>query len=218
MDESFKSTKSTSSVIEHEELPESETTDILEAENLLRSAREHSPFLQNMDAGDVRSLASSISIVGFEAGEQVMVKGQTATWVGIVLSGELAALVNGNVVGRMGTGKIVGELAFFTGGKRFADVEGHDAGYIAFIMTKHLLQLFKNAPSTGSKLLRAFGKSSLYQLSRNPSEHKPLAWNLSGRDLSMAVEGWQSTHFDADEFGIEPEDAGALVRSIRCHK
>ena len=196
----------------------SETADILEAESLLREAREASPFLQDMNAGDIKSLATSISIVGFDAGEKVMAKGQTATWVGIVCTGELAAMVNGQVVGRIGSGKIVGELAFFTGGKRHADVEGHSPGFIAFIMTQHLLKLFKDAPSTGSRLLRALGKSSLFQLSHNPREHTPLDWNMSGlpAQLEHALQ-WQYSHFSIDEFGIELEDANALARAVRCH-
>jgi CRP-like cAMP-binding protein len=198
-------------------VPLSETDD-LEAEDLLRNACFQSPFLAQMNAGDIQSLASTISIVDFQEGEQVMAKGQTATWVGIVLSGELAALVNGAVVGKMGVGKIVGDLSFFTGGIRHADVEGHETGFIAFIMTQNLLNLIKSAPSTGTKLLRAFGKSSLYQISHNPREHAPLSWNLSGQPLAMASEGWQADHFDVDEYGIEPEDAGALIGAIKCHK
>ena len=135
----------------------SETQDQLEAESLLRDARERSPFLKALDSGDLASLAQAVSIVGFDAGEQVMMKGQTATWVGIVLSGELAATVGDSVVGRMSAGKIVGELAFFAGGQRHADVKGSTAGFIAFIMTQHLLQLFRDSPGTGAKLVRAFG-------------------------------------------------------------
>ena len=64
----------------------------MEAEQLLHEAREHSPFLKELDEGDIASLAAVVSVFAFEAGEQVMAKGEPATWVGIVLSGELAAV------------------------------------------------------------------------------------------------------------------------------
>ena len=44
----------------------------------------------------------------YEVRAALAAKGEPATWVGIVLSGSLAALVDGQVVGTMGTGSIVG--------------------------------------------------------------------------------------------------------------
>ena len=45
-----------------------------------------------------------------------MQKGELATWVGIVLSGKLGAVIDGRTVGHMGVGSVVGEVAFFVGG------------------------------------------------------------------------------------------------------
>ena len=75
----------------------SDMTDASEAEALLHEAREHSPFLEQLTAGDIASLAEVITVVGFETDEQVLAKGEPATWVGIVLSGELAAVIDGQV-------------------------------------------------------------------------------------------------------------------------
>ena len=87
-------------------------------------------------------------------------QGEQASWIGIVCSGVLAAIIDGNVVGTMGSGKIVGEVAFFTGGTRMADVHGKEEGYMALIMMSHVVELFKNAPTTAITLVRALVTSS----------------------------------------------------------
>ena len=48
-----------------------------------------------------------------------MKQGELASWVGIVLSGDLVATApDGRVLAHMGTGTIVGEFSFFAGGRR----------------------------------------------------------------------------------------------------
>lgn len=196
----------------------SSDTHELEAERLLRDARDHSIFLRGFDAGDVASLANAISVVSFDTDEQVLVKGEEATFVGIVLSGMLAATVNGAVVGTMGAGKIVGEMAFFAGGVRMADVRGAEPGFLAFVMTQNLIKLFSDSPTTAVKLVRALGASSLYQLSHNPREHKPLPWGMAADAARAEARTWQQHHFDADEHGLGPSDVEALAEHIRCHE
>ena len=190
----------------------------LSAEIMLREARDGSAFLGKLDAGDLASLAQSISIVGYEAGEQVLVKGEPATWVGIVLSGELAASVDGAVVGTMGIGKIVGELAFFTGGNRLADVNGSKSGHIAFIMLPHLHQLFCDAPTTATKLVHAFGVSSLYQLSHNPVKHAALGWDMQLEEAASCAQAWQEAHFDDSDADLDAADVRVLAAHTRCHR
>jgi CRP-like cAMP-binding protein len=192
--------------------------DVDEATQLIREASRSSRFLQAFDAGDIASLATSISVVTFDEGEQILAKGEPATWVGIVLKGELAALVDGQVVGTMGAGKIVGEVAFFAGGLRMANVVGSAAGFIAFMTNAEIQSLFAASPSTGAKLVNAFGASSLHQLAHNPSKHVPLKWNMSSEECVEAATRWQQQHFGKEVLGLEPRDADALVRLIRCHR
>ena len=103
----------------------------------------------------------------------------------------------------MGTGKIIGEIAFFAGGVRMANVKGSQGGFIAFITTKHLKQLFVVAPSTGAKMVHALGLSSLYQLTHNPREHPALAWNMTGTvEAEMEAQRWQTSYFGATQLVI----------------
>ena len=82
----------------------SETQSKEEAEALLLQAALRSDFLERFTDADIASLCEHLSFVGFEAEEQVMARGEVATWTAIVLSGELAAMVNGQVVGTMQAG------------------------------------------------------------------------------------------------------------------
>ena len=70
----------------------------------------------------------------------------------------------------MGAGKIVGEVAFFTGGPRHADVLGSESGFLALILVPNLLALLRDAPTTGVKLIRALGACSIYHLTHNVRE------------------------------------------------
>jgi hypothetical protein len=192
--------------------------DVDEAAALFREASRSSTFLQAFNAGDIASLAQSISVVTFDKGEQILAKGEPASWVGIVLRGELGALVDGQVVGTMGTGKIVGEVAFFAGGVRMADVVGSVAGFIAFMTNAEIQNLFAASPSTGAKLISAFGASSLHQLAHNPRKHLPLGWNLDSDESLNAATSWQEAHFEPSELGLEPRDISALLSRVRCHR
>ena len=131
------------------------------------SPQVHSQALGSFSVEDMSNLSQHLHFFDFDEGELVMQNGEVATWVGIVLSGELAATAGGQVVGRMTAGKVVGELAFFAGGTRHADVLGARDGLIAFIMMPNLEELFESCPQTATKLVRAFGASSVAQLAHN---------------------------------------------------
>ena len=99
-------------------------TNLADAEELLLKAKARSIFLERFNDADVANMASFLNVLSFAKDEAIIRKGETSSWVGIILSGELGAFVDGNLVGKMGTGTIVGEMAFFTGGERMADRAG----------------------------------------------------------------------------------------------
>merc|ERR1740130_1580640 len=114
----------------------------------------------------------------------------------------------------MTTGAIVGEVAFFAGGNRAADVTAGTSGYIAFIAPQHLLDLLKASPAAGCKLLRAFGASSLHQLTHNPQAHHPLQWNMIHTEVTPLAIRFQREHLDADVYGLDDLDVEELVASL----
>ncbi len=189
-----------------------------DAESLLLNARSHSVYLAGMDQRDLTRLAAHLSILSFSVGQRVLQKGQDASWVGIVLSGTLSALVEQQVVGTMAAGAFVGEIAFFTGGVRLADVDGASEGYIATMAHDNLTSLFASSTHTACKLVRALGRSALSQLATNPSVHKPLEWDDGAATAahSASVEKWAAELLDPDEVeGLEEGDMQTLTSSVR---
>ena len=106
-----------------------------EAENLLIAAQAKSDQLKRFSAADIPNLAERLSILEYDEEEIVMKQGELASWVGIVLSGDLVATApDGRVLAHMGTGTIVGEFSFFAGGRRATDVKGAEKGFIAMVL------------------------------------------------------------------------------------
>ena len=54
------------------------------------------------------------------------------------------------VIGRMGPGSIVGEVAFFSAGIRMADVKGERRGFLAFMMINNLESLLADSAHVNS--------------------------------------------------------------------
>ena len=190
---------------------------------MLSHAREKSTFLRRLEAEDIEAIIEHLNVLEFDEGEQIMVKGEAATWVGILLSGEVAALVNGEVVATMGVGKIVGEVAFFSAGNRMADVRGSRKGFIAFMMINHLEDLLRNNVQAGLKLISALGASAVYQLSHNQQAHRPLDWGVGALERPKAekeLASWQAQHFALDELSpfdnFSDAEAAELVTSMRA--
>ena len=77
-----------------------------------------------------------------------------ASWIGIVLSGELGAFIGDKQVGQpLVCGSMVGEMAFFAGGVRNADVRGITKGFLATVMMTELTTLYQQVPRTTNKLV-----------------------------------------------------------------
>ena len=195
-----------------------------EAEDLLWSAIATSPFLsQQLDSEDALALAKYLTIVPFDVADVVMQKGETASWVGLVLAGALQANVAGEAIGApMGAGSIVGEIAFFHGGTRSADVSGSEAGYLATVLMGDLHQLFSGAPTTARRFVHALGVSSMAQiLGVNHAAQTPLAFELTQEEAEPEIGRWQRDHFLAEicpEHEISEEDGAYLLSCLRYHR
>ena len=68
-----------------------------EAEVLILQAQASSKFLSSLNPEDVRNLAEHLVILKFEANEQIIKKGELASWMGIVLAGSLASFIASQV-------------------------------------------------------------------------------------------------------------------------
>lgn len=88
-----------------------------------------------------------------------MKAGEDATWAGVLLSGEISAILpNGTVVGCVVAGSVVGEMALFRGGKRGCDMRANNSGEIA-LLRFGTVQLMESV-TLMQKLMLAFGKEA----------------------------------------------------------
>ena len=95
-------------------LLQTEVEDEVELEALLTHAVHASPFLRALSVDDIACMASHLAVLSFEAEEVIMEKGETASWIGIVLSGSLGEFIDDQQVGQpILPGTMVGEMAFF---------------------------------------------------------------------------------------------------------
>lgn len=198
----------------------SDVDDEEERELLLSHAVASSRFLAPLTPEDIGFMVRHLSIVTFDVNEVVMQRGELATWVGIVLSGSLVAHVDGKQVGQMRVGTIVGEVAFFAGGTRHADVRGAEKGFVASVMTGDLGRFFVDAPRTAYKLVRILGSSSIFQITRDPSLHAPLDFDLALGDASDEVQAWTEDHFvpTLEEHDMDESEAKYLISSMQYHR
>lgn len=198
----------------------SDVEDEEEVERLFAQAAASSRFLASLTSEDLAFMAQNLSVSEFDVDDVIMQQGEMATWVGIVLSGSLVAYVNGEQVGQMRTGCVVGEIAFFAGGTRLADVRAAEKGYLASVMVSNLGSFFAEAPRTAYKLVRILGSSSIFQITHNAALHAPLAFDLAPQEAASDVDAWKEDRFMETllDHGIDAEDGHYLVSLMQFHR
>ena len=87
----------------------------------------------------------------FARKEGVIQGGEPATYFGVVLQGTLAIVLDRQPVLKV-AGDILGEMAYFLGGVRGADIVAASEGFVA-TMTYRQLEAFKAHPSQGARAL-----------------------------------------------------------------
>jgi small-conductance mechanosensitive channel len=79
-------------------------------------------LLAGMTEADLDMLIRASVTRRFAAGQTIITKGETGTTMSIVLTGEVAVLVDGRELARLTPGQIFGEMALLTGAPRLAEV------------------------------------------------------------------------------------------------
>ena len=136
-------------------------SDIEEAQALLHEVQDTGECLQGFDAASLRLLAENISVFRFDESELIMQEGETASWMGIVLSGKLVAVKDGKTLTHMVQGTHVGEVAFFCGGVRFCDIRAASDGHIAAVQYHEMDSLFAREPHVALKFVHELGASAV---------------------------------------------------------
>ena len=85
----------------------------------LNQVQSVSTYFHGFDRDDCEALATAMSIVKFEKGDEILRKGEPASWAGIVLEGDLdvlQALLREDMI-LVGSSEAAGELAVRGGGR-----------------------------------------------------------------------------------------------------
>ena len=137
-----------------------------EAEALLATTQSSSRHWHGFTEEEVRVLAADVAMLRLSVGEHIMRKGETASFVGLLVRGEADVLVNGNVVASVKAGEVLGEMALFEeGGVRNADVVCTGKGSVVATMPfDELDAISKNRGTLGMKLLKVFARTAASKL------------------------------------------------------
>jgi len=155
----------------------SSDVDVAEALALFRALRHEdssaaaaaapsSYFAEYSDA-ELGDLSAAFSVLRVAEGETIMTRGETATFVAVVLSGRCAAVLSAAQRVPLGPGQLLGEMALFVGGVRTADIVTAEESTLAVLSFAELDAL----PMAGerwrrlqTKLLKTFAVASISKL------------------------------------------------------
>eukprot|EP00966_Prymnesium_polylepis_P168416 3893829-Prymnesium_polylepis.1 len=136
-------------------------------EEQLRRVQTISTAFHGFDDDDIRALATSIQVVAFKRGEDILRKGESASWFGIVLQGTLDVLVNVGLglIFHIRRGDVFGEQSMFEANAvRSADVVAGSDGLMGLFTFRGLEAFVEANPALGLKMVRALGRASVDKL------------------------------------------------------
>ena len=188
---------------------------------MLQRASSHSVYFRGFEDEELRTLAANMAIFHFDAGETIMQKGESASWVGVVLDGELEARDESGVrLGAANVGALAGEISLFQGGVRGAMMVSTQPGAVAAITFDELRTLYESYPEIGMRLVRLFGQSSLMKLGDQrrvlATGSDAISWNLSAADPPVDRSVHVLTSLMKDE-GFCDADVRYVCHGMRWH-
>ena len=115
---------------------------------------------------DLDELFPYLTFIDFREGDEVVTVGEDATWVGLLLGGQLDVVMQkgGAILGSLYPGRIVGEMAFFRGGRRGASIFGVEAGMIATLKFADMPLLYMRSAAAATNMVLALGRAAVRKL------------------------------------------------------
>jgi CRP-like cAMP-binding protein len=188
---------------------------------------------------DIEDMVSLLDIHGVAPGDDIITQGEKATWLGMLLSGELDVIVNGvGKVATMKAGALLGEISFLGGSlERTASVKTKISGIVAAIPFRRIVELQDTDAGLYRKLMLLIAEAGIVKLfsaeSRLKGQIAALKTQLSGlnaRDESnvkkveekKVEQKENSSHSDTDsdygsESGSHSSDRGSDLSSLEYH-
>ena len=200
---------------------EEEEVDADTAFELLQRAQSHSLYFRGFEDEELRVLAERMNVMTFDKDDEIMQKGEPASWVGVVLDGKLEARDGRRVLGTSAIGDICGEIALFHGGVRNAGVVASESGAMAAIMISQLGRLYSEHPDLGANLVRLFGQATLAKVgSKNlvgSDDETTLTWNMPSKEAAESDKADVMRRLLASDDFTEGETAW-LLEHVRYHR
>ena len=103
---------------------------------------------------ELRLLAKTAAVEARAAGATLVAEGQPGTSAFVLLQGRCRVMRNDQVVGEIGAGGIVGELALLTKSPRNATVVAETPLEVAILARRDFIALVESSPSISLKLLQ----------------------------------------------------------------
>jgi CRP/FNR family cyclic AMP-dependent transcriptional regulator len=104
--------------------------------------------IASMTTGQLAAIALFGEVRAFRWGQRVLIEGDEADGLYVLLSGHLRASVRGGMVGELGEGEIFGEIGLLEGGKRSATVTVVSAdAEVLFMSRESFEQLLEAVPA-----------------------------------------------------------------------
>jgi CRP-like cAMP-binding protein len=117
---------------------------------------------------DIEFLARIFSFLKFKDDEDMMKKGEAASFFGVIVQGKATIRVTDDLTFKLGVGGVLGEMAFFEDTPRSADVNSVGVDTIFAIMTfEELRQVHTVSGELQSKLVILLGAMSLQKQRQN---------------------------------------------------
>ena len=112
------------------------------------------PLIDGLTDDEVARCLDRSHIVAFRSGDVVVKEGGSARNVFVVLDGELSVTRDGDVVGALQPGDVLGEMAYLLEGRRGADVTATTDGRILSLSERTLRSQLEDRPVLAAKLHR----------------------------------------------------------------
>ena len=128
-------------------------------------------FLRGLPQAELEAVARVAEPREFATGDRLMTQGDFGHCLFVVSAGTADVSVDGELVGSVGPGDAVGEIAVLSSGRRTASVVATSPLQAAQLFKRHVWALDREAPEAANRLRAALGEH------RQPGEKAPVTHN-----------------------------------------
>ncbi len=123
---------------------------------LKREAVAQMPLFSRLSERELLKVLHVVDVLGYRAGDVIMREGEAGEELYVVLSGRLQVSTGQAVLGEVGPGEHLGEMALIRSAQRSATVMALEDGELITLKRRDLFEIIRNEPQIAVKLLWQF--------------------------------------------------------------